>query len=48
MEDIDALTRFTPEEKVQFDKEQNLFSLIKTIEFLVSLPYHTTPHHTSA
>ena len=34
MEDIDALTRFDPMEQVQFEKEQNLFSIIKTIEYL--------------
>lgn len=34
MEDIGSLTRFTPQEQVQFEKEQNLFSVIKTIEFL--------------
>ena len=34
MEDIDALTRFDPMEQVQFEKEQNLYSIIKTIEFL--------------
>jgi len=34
MEGIDSLTRFTPLEQAQFEKEQNLFSIIKTIEFL--------------
>ena len=34
MEDIDALTRFDPMEQVQFEKEQNLFPIIKTIEYL--------------
>lgn len=34
MEDISHLTRFTPQEQAQFEKEQNLYSLIKTIEFL--------------
>ena len=34
MEDLDALIRFTPQEQAQFEKEQNLFSIIKTIEFL--------------
>lgn len=34
MEDIDSLIRFTPQEQVQFEKEQNLFSIVKTIEFL--------------
>lgn len=34
MEDIEALIRFTPQEQAQNEKEQNLFSIIKTIEFL--------------
>lgn len=34
MEDIDSLTRFDPMEQVQFEKEQNLYSIIKTIEYL--------------
>jgi len=34
MEGIDSLTRFTPLEQAKFEKEQNLFSIIKTIEFL--------------
>lgn len=34
MEDIDALTRFDPMEQAQFEKEQNLYSIIKTIEYL--------------
>ena len=34
MEDIDALTRFDPMEQVQFEKEQNLYSIIKCIEYL--------------
>jgi len=34
MEDIRALTRFTPVEQAQFEKEQNLYSIVKTIEFL--------------
>lgn len=34
MEDIDALIRFTPEEQSVFEKEQNLYSIVKTIEFL--------------
>lgn len=34
MEDIDSIIRFTPLEQAQFEKEQNLFSIIKTIEFL--------------
>ena len=34
MDDIDSLIRFTPQEKAQYEKEQNLFSIIKTIEFL--------------
>ena len=34
MEDLDALIRFTPQEQAQFEKEQSLSSIIKTIEFL--------------
>ena len=34
MEDIDSLIRFTPLEQAQYEKEQNLYSIIKTIEFL--------------
>ena len=34
MEDIEALTRFSPQEQAHFEKEQNLYSIIKTIEFL--------------
>jgi hypothetical protein len=34
MEDIDALIRFTPQEQALFEKEQNLYSIVKTIEFL--------------
>lgn len=34
MEDIDSLIRFTPQEQAQYEKEQNLYSIIKTIEFL--------------
>ena len=34
MEDIDSLTRFDPLEQAQFAKEQNLYSLIKTIDYL--------------
>ncbi len=34
MEDIEALIRFSPQEQAQNDKEQNLFAIIKTIEFL--------------
>ena len=37
MEDIDSLTRLTPQEQIQYEKEQNLYSIIKTIEYLVSL-----------
>lgn len=34
MEDINALTRFTPQEQVAYEKEQTLYSIIKTMEFL--------------
>ena len=41
MEDIESLMQFTPEEHARFEKEQNVYSIIKTIEFLVS--HHTEP-----
>ena len=34
MEDIDSLTRFDPLEQAQIAKEQNLYSIIKTIDYL--------------
>lgn len=34
--DIEAITRMTPQEQINFEKNQNLFSIVKTIEFLVS------------
>ena len=34
MEDIESMLRFDPMEQVQFEKEQNLYSIIKTIEYL--------------
>jgi len=44
MDDLDQLTRFTPQEQVQVEKEQNLYSIIKTVEFLVStLPVAKQP-----
>ena len=36
MEDIDDLIRLDPMEQVRFEKEQNLYSIIKTVEYLVS------------
>ena len=36
MEDIESLMQFTSEEHAHFEKEANLFSIIKTIDFLVS------------
>ena len=36
MEDIDSLIRLDPMEQVHFEKEQNLYSIIKTVEYLVS------------
>lgn len=41
VEDIDALIRLDPMEQVHFEKEQNLYSIIKTVEYLVSQPVHT-------
>ena len=32
--DLDAMLNMTLEEKSKFEKEQNLYSLIKTIEYL--------------
>jgi hypothetical protein len=34
MEDMDSLIRFSPMEEAQMQKEQTLYSIIKTIEFL--------------
>lgn len=34
MDDIDALIRFSPYEQAQMGLEQNLFSIIKTLEYL--------------
>ena len=39
MDDIEAVIRFTPTEQIQFEKEQNIYSIIKTMEFLVRLPF---------
>ena len=36
MEDIDSIIRLDPMEQVQYEKEQNLYSIIKTVEYLVS------------
>ena len=36
MEDIDSLVRLNPMEQVHYEKEQNLYSIIKTVEYLVS------------
>ena len=36
MEDIDSLLQFSSLEHALFEKETNLFSIIKTIDFLVS------------
>ena len=36
MEDIDDLIRMDPMEQARYEKEQNLFSIIKTVEYLVS------------
>ena len=38
VEDIDALIRLDPMEQVHYEKEQNLYSIIKTVEYLVSPP----------
>ena len=37
MDDIDDLIRLDPMEQVRYEKEQNLYSIIKTVEYLVSL-----------
>jgi hypothetical protein len=34
MADYEDLTRISPQEMIIFEREQNLFSIIKTIEFL--------------
>ena len=39
MEDIDSIIRLDPMEQVHYEKEQNLYSIIKTVEYLVSYPY---------
>ena len=36
MADIDELVRLDPMEQVHYEKEQNLYSIIKTVEYLVS------------
>ncbi len=40
MADIDELVRLDPMEQVHYEKEQNLYSIIKTVEYLVSLDHH--------
>ena len=32
--DLEQILEFTPEEQINFEKEQNLYSIIKTIEYL--------------
>ena len=32
--DLDQILALTPEEQLTFEKEQNLYSIIKTIEYL--------------
>ena len=32
--DLDQLLQFTPQEQILFEKEQNLYSIISTIEYL--------------
>ena len=32
--DLDQVLQFSPDEQIRFEKEQNLYSLIKTIEYL--------------
>ena len=36
MVDIDSIIRLNPIQQIHFEKEQNLFSIIKTVEYLVS------------
>ena len=33
-QDLDQILQLSPQEQIDFEKEQNLFSLIKTIEYL--------------
>ena len=33
-EDLDTILQLTPAEKLQFERDQNLYSIIKTIEYL--------------
>ena len=33
-QDLDTIFNLSPQEQMDFEKEQNLFSLIKTIEYL--------------
>ena len=40
MADIDELVRLDPMEQVHYEKEQNLYSIIKTVEYLVSFKHH--------
>ena len=37
MDDIDSIIRLSPMEQAHYEKEQNLYSIIKTVEYLVSL-----------
>ena len=36
MDDIDSIIRLSPMEQAHYEKEQNLYSIIKTVEYLVS------------
>ena len=32
--DLDQILAFSPQEQIDFEKEQNIYSIIKTIEYL--------------
>ena len=44
MDDIDDLIRLDPMEQVRYEKEQNLYSIIKTVEYLVSLSQQSSTY----
>ena len=33
-QDVDQLLQFSPQEQIDFEKEQNIYSIVKTIEYL--------------
>ena len=33
-QDVDQILQFSPQEQIDFEKEQNIYSIVKTIEYL--------------